>query len=350
MIHFFPITVESEIGTPFDDELVRLGILHRFFGLNMDMRYRTVAGLIFRVYPRLIIASVKASIRSLKSEPRPDVLVVASDIQALIIGSCFRLMGRNCKVVFQTLILTTKSSWVARWLQRAIYQIIFNVIDIAICHSRYEVSTYVGRYPNARCKFIFIPYGTTIARRASLLEVAHRRSSVPAGGRIIVASAGRSGRDYRTLVEAAHGLNCEVHIICDTAGPFKNLQLGEQVKLFSNHYNNSYLEILSKADIVAIPLLDLTISSGQMVLLQSFALQKPTIITETYTTVDYVEACVDALFVPIGNVDALRSAISKLIDDAALRDYLGRNAGQSFERQFTTEAFVQSLLKNVGDS
>ncbi len=92
MIHFFPITVESEAKTPFGDELVRSGTPHRFLGLNLDMKYRTVAGLLLRVYPRLIFACLKAGVRSLKSVPRPDVLVVASDVQALIIGGIFRLI------------------------------------------------------------------------------------------------------------------------------------------------------------------------------------------------------------------------------------------------------------------
>ena len=350
MIHFFPASGKSEANSPFGDELVRLGVEHRFFGYPVNMRYRTRAGLLFRVYPRLFWANARAAIRSfVLSTPRPDVVVVGTDILALIVGTLGSFLRRRPLIVFQSLILTPKKSAFARMIQRAVYTIVLNMADLAICHSRIEVEKYRAAYPNAKCVFCFIPYGTTVTRRLELIAAASEKTSQPRE-KLVIASAGRSGRDYQTLVQATRGLPCEIHIVCDTDMPVRGLAGDDRVKVIKNVYNDDYLRVLAEADIVVIPLASDDVSAGQMVLLQAFALQKPVIISRTSTTIDYLDEGVEGLMVGIGRADEMRAAIEQFFMNAASRSEFGAQAACRFEADFATEVYIRRLVGAINEA
>lgn len=342
LLHFILLNRRSEADTPFGRELRRLGIAHKFVGYPVNMRYRSRLGLALRVYPQILWSSLRAVTRSLVMERvKPAAIFVSTDVQAIAFGLACRLLGLRPKIIFQTLILSPKHGALARAAQRVAYSVILNLIDGAICHSRAEVSDYRKAFPKARCEFHFIPYGTTVTRRSALIDRYRMQASEPNNFKIV--TAGRSGRDYLTLVEAIKNLDCHLDIVCDTGGPVKGIRQSDQVKLWPALYNEQYLELLSSADIVAIPLASDDISAGQMVLLQALAIHKPVIITKTRTTVDYVQDGVDALMVSLGNVAELRAAIVELMKSSDLRARLALNAGNRFTKDFSTEVYVGRL-------
>jgi glycosyltransferase involved in cell wall biosynthesis len=350
MIHFFEVSGKSHTNSPFGNELVRLGIEHRFIGFPVELRYRTRAGLLLRVYPRLLWASAKAAFHSLVlSKQKPDVVVIGTDIMTLVIWTFALLLRQRPLIVFQSLILTPKRSPFAALVQRALYTLVLNMVDLAICHSRVEVSKYKAAFPKAKCAFFFIPYGTTVSRRKDLIAAASERSPrTPAN--LVIASAGRSGRDYRTLVKSTRGLPCDIHIVCDTEEPVYGLGDEHRVTVFRNLYNEDYLRVLAEADIVVVPLSADDVSAGQMVLLQSFALRKPVVMTRTSTTVDYMDDGVEGFMVGIGKTDEMRSAIVRLLDNCKLREEFGAKAERRFQSDFVTEVFVGRLISAINEA
>ena len=350
MIHFFEVSGSSQADSPFGNELVRLGIDHRFIGFPVDLRYRTRAGLLFRVYPRLLWAGAKAAFSSLVlSNPKPDIVVVGTDILALLIRPLSLLLHQKPLIVFQSLILTPKKSAFAALIQRTLYTLVLNMVDLAICHSRIEVERYRAAYPNAKCAFYFIPYGTTVFSRTELIAAASKKATHSPES-VVIASAGRSGRDYQTLVQSTLGLSCEIHIVCDTEEPVRGLESDDRVTVFRNVYHEDYLRVLAEAEIVVIPLSSDDVSAGQMVLLQSFALRKPIVMSRTSTTVDYMDDGVEGFMVGIGRADEMRTAIERLLANVTLRKEFGMRAERRFQSDFVTEVFVGRLVCAINEA
>jgi len=345
MLHFFPRYDKDVSDQPFATELRRLGVPHRFFGASLNLRYATLPGLLLRVYPTLAWFALRSAVRSLLfSRPRPTAAVVGSDVEALVFGAIRLLFGLRTLIVFETLIITPRRSPRMDAIYRRYYALILSLIDLAICHSSGEVARYAREFPASRCRFAFVPYGTTVTGAAGLM------AATAAGGGMdgAIVAAGRSGRDYRTLAAAIAGLPCRLDIICDTAAAVAGIAASPQLRVVTGCFDRDYIAAVARALLVVVPLSVDDVSAGQMVLLQAAALGKARVITRTATTLEYASDGEDALFVAMGDVAAMREAIERLIADPALRARLGANAAARFEREHSTEAYVRGLVAAIG--
>lgn len=343
MLHFFPRYAQDVTDTPFAAELRRLGVPHRFFAEVVSLRYQTVAGLLLRVYPRLTWFAIRSAVRSLVlSQPRPTVAIVGSDIEALVFGLVRAVLRLPTRLVFETLIVTPRASGLKNRVYLRYYGLVLSLVDMAICHSSVEAKQYAALFPRTGCRFVCVPFGTTVTgRERAMAEYA----AGPQGGAIV--TAGRSGRDYRTLALAVDGLPCELRILCDTAAAVVPLDPSDQVTVVRDCFGQSYIDTLASAQIVVVPLAVDDVSAGQMVLLQAAALGKPIVVTRTATTAEYATDDEDALFVALGDVTQMRDAVRRLLEDPGLRRRLGANAALRFEREHSTEAYVHKLVAAV---
>jgi glycosyltransferase involved in cell wall biosynthesis len=340
MLHFFPHYADDVDGHPFAEALRDLGMPHRIFARRIDRTYRTRLGLFAVVYPRLAWFAAQDAVRSLiRSRPRPTAAIIGSVVEALVFGLLRRLLRLDTLIVFQSLIITPRRTLVARALSRGYFALVLRLIDLGICHSRSEREDYRARFPRARCRFAFVPYGTTVHDRATAAAVPEKTG--------VLVSAGRSGRDYRTLAAAIRGLDCRLRIICNVPAALDGVKADGQISILPDCFGWDYILALAEAQIVVVPLAAESVSAGQMVLLQARALGKPTIISRTRTTVDYATDEEDALLVGIGDMHAMRAAIVRLLTDARLRQRIGSNARRGFERENSTEAYIRNLVTAV---
>ncbi|HUB48404.1 MAG TPA: glycosyltransferase family 4 protein [Acetobacteraceae bacterium] len=328
------------MSKPFGRELKRLGVPHRFYSTPVNQSYRTRFGLLCRIYPTLIFWATISSIRSLLfSKPNPAAVVVTSEIEALIFGCVRTLLRRRTLVVLPTLIITPSQSKLANMLYMFYWRMVIAVIDIGICHSRAEISSYNKLFRSSKGKLLYIPFGLTLEARTALLTTPPLGDGLP-----VVVTAGRSGRDYRTLVEAIKGLPCRLKIVCDLDAPLSDIAQSDQIDIVRDCFGSDYLRMLAGASFVVIPLAADNVSSGQMVLLQSFALHRAVIITRTATTVDYATDKETALFVPRADIPALRSAVIRLLEDPDLRMQLGCAGALRFDQEYSAESYARSLV------
>ncbi len=303
--------------------------------------------LLFVCLPNLIRFSLVSGWRSLVvARPAPDAVVLSSDIEALIfVAIRFLSRRQRVRIVFSPFIFTTRGR---KWLdaaRRAYYAFVLGKIDIAIVHSRAEVGRYDCVFPRARARFVFVPFGLNINPRAAVLAEAKAQ---PPHARIVVVSAGKSGRDYGTLFKAVEGLDVETRVVCDFAPAIPPVPPGARVTVLGDCHERAYFDELARSDLVVVPLAVEDISAGQMVLIQSKALGRPTIVTDTPTIRDYVTDGVDALLVPLGEANAMRAAIERLAGDAELRARLGEAAMASYERDYGTRGFMSNLVAAIG--
>lgn len=343
MLHFVHLRPWNIETSPVGEELKRLGIAHRFLIAPVNLRYRSRIELLLRIYPTLLFKMLVVAIQSLiSSQPRPDAVLVSSDVEALVFGAIRTLTRRRTLIVFQTLIITQRKSRIANALYLAYYRFIMAAIDLGICHARAELSTYGVLFPRHAHKLVFVPYGITVDNRDALAATPPLGDGLP-----MIVTAGRSGRDYPILAQAIIGLPCRLKIICDVAASLAGIPFSNQIEIMDHCFDDDYLKTLASAAFVVLPLRVDDISAGQMVLLQAAALGRAVIITRTNTTVDYAIHEQDALLVDIGSISSLRDAIVRLLHDPVLCNQLGAAASDRFNRDHSVEAYVRRVVSIV---
>jgi glycosyltransferase involved in cell wall biosynthesis len=342
MIHFFPAFSKNAARSPLGEELAILGIQHRLLAGEVNLRYRWRLWLVLVGWPKLAWFALKNAFRSMVlSRPTPDAVVVGSHIEAIIFGilRLLRVFGYP-RIILLGFILTRRRSPLANRLRKTYFKLIFSFTDMVICYSTLEVERYRQLFIGCRATFRFIPFGLHINGKTAADSTTNR-------ARHYLLSAGRSGRDYRTLFNAVEGLDIDVHLVCDSDAALTGLAVPSNVSLLRNCYGDQYGEELRGCAFVVIPLASDEISAGQMVLIQAMAFRKPTIVTRTPIVEEYVKDQVESLLVPRNDAPALRAAIVTLHSDRALRAHLGDNASRAFEERYNMKAYVRNLVDAV---
>jgi len=213
----------------------------------------------------------------------------------------------------------------------------FSSVDTIFVSSSDEVDTYSKRLGISRGKIKFLPFHTDIIRP----EIIDRNDG-------FIFSAGKTGRDYRTFIEAIKGTDIQAVIVSDEYH-LRGLYIPENIKVLINIPYDEYVEWLRKCCFVVVPLIKLVKSTGQVVILEAMGYGKPVIATETTGTVDYINNKHNGLLVPVNDPIALRSSIQKLINDKALYRKLAVNGLKTVIKHHTFEAYITAILSNANE-
>src|SRR2546423_1683446 len=154
------------------------------------------------------------------------------------------------------------------------------------------------------------------------------------GGPPYAFAAGRSERDYRTLVDAFSGIAGRLVI---NARPFNLRGVSRPANVEFNDFmpRRDFMAAMVGAQFVIVPLLDTPHAAGIGHLIYAMAAGKAMVATRTVGTVDYVEDGVTGLLVPPGDVGAMRGSIQRLLNDPALASSMGRAARHRYEARYT---------------
>lgn len=161
--------------------------------------------------------------------------------------------------------------------------------------------------------------------------------SVAADDGFVLAVGRDRGRDWPIMLDAARATGFPTKIACrpsDIAG----LSVPDNVEVLGYVDVESYRSLLHRARVSVVATSDVPYPSGQTVALESMAAAKATVVTHTPSLVDYLDEGVNALTVPVGDERALANAITKVFEDAALRDHLGSGARAAVEKTFNARA------------
>jgi glycosyltransferase involved in cell wall biosynthesis len=344
MIHLFPTFSREAEASPLGQEMRESDLPHRFFSGSVRLHYRNRAELILLRYPQLTWFALRAAIASLLlSRPRPQVLLLNSDIEILVFGVLRGLLfRRSTRIILTSFIYTHRPSAWRNALRRLYFRWVLSFTDRAVVHSRLEAERYPSLFGLPANRFTYVPWGTSITLRDKLLRDPSGFRAPGAAPYIL--SAGRSGRDYATLFRAVANLGIDLRVVCDLQSAFRTPPDSASIHVLPHCYGNDYILQLFGAEVVAVPLAVQDISAGQMVVVQAMALGKAIVVTRTPTIEDYVTDGDDALLVPPGDATAMEQAIRRLLEDPSLCERLGRNAMARFERSYTTRQHVRALV------
>jgi glycosyltransferase involved in cell wall biosynthesis len=348
MIHFFPRFSKSAEDAPFGQLLRKMEVPHRIFAAFVPQTYTYRFQLLLIGYPKLAWAALIAAVKSLLGSRKqaPDAVVVSSDVEVLIFALVRRLpFAAKPRIVLIPFIFTMRRSPAVNRARLLYYRFVMRRVSLAICHSRLEIGSYRAVFGRCGTEFVFLPWGGHVPPAA---EVLSKMGPLPAAeGAPRLVSAGRSGRDYPTLVKAVETIPCRLRIICNEKVSLGGVAESNRIEILRDCFGLEYLWQLLRADIVVIPLRVADISAGQMVLIQAMALARPLIVTRTPTVEDYLTDGVNALLVPRGDAAAMAGAIQRLLADPAEAAALSRRAQADYMARFSAEAHFRALVQAV---
>lgn len=202
-----------------------------------------------------------------------------------------------------------------------------------IVHSSRQLSLYRKHYPNLVAKSTFIPFGTDF-------DYFNQVKPAIVGKRII--AFGYRKRDYATLCDAFSQIDnkgYELHIIGDDS----------LASRYANHQSivfhplmpiRQLMQFTADSAIVAIPLPEYLYSYGQMSFLQSMAMRKAMIVTDTTSSHDYLSGTPGVLMPKTGDVQSMKDALSKWIatDLKSLAELGEKNA------EYVQQNFNEALM------
>lgn len=336
-IHFYLPYAKNPDDWPLFSELRKYGLNIRTIsggksGLNFKHRF----WLYIIGWPRLLFFSFKSGYYSLFGSDKPSLIVVGSDLEVLALSLIGLFLKRKPALILLGFIYTPRNSIFYTWIRQAYFNFILRQTKKVICYSKLETEEYCKLFKLKDTCFRFIPYGLNIH---GIDQVFHTEN--------YLFSAGRSQRDYHTLIRACVKLPYELRIVCDSYDILPKDIDYTNIKILRNCYAEEYIDQLRKSRLVVIPLKTDNISAGQMVLLQAMAFGKPIIITRTKTTDEYVHHLQNAYLVEKNSDYELKCAIELILTNDDLYKKLSFNARETFLENYSIEAYARNLAAEL---
>lgn len=261
-------------------------------------------------------------------------VVITADLRTGQLFGLFRKLFslKKPKHIMLELRLDDKRDTIIWKLKNWLQKYCFSSVDLIFVSTTIEIQSYSERLSINQNILKFLPFHTNVVKPA----IVQNKNGY-------IFSAGRTGRDYKTLVEAVDGLDIQVIIVSDSKS-IRGINLPENVTLYENIPYSRYRELLAACRIVVVPLEEHIYASGQVVILEGMALGKPVITTRSVGTVDYIQAGDNGMLTSAYNVNELRTAITSILDNADLELKLGNNAFNTVVQKHTFEIYLNTIL------
>lgn len=179
-------------------------------------------------------------------------------------------------------------------------------------------------------------------------------SAVTAAPRRLISAAGLERRDYPTMMAAVDGV--DVDVVIAAASPWSkwadssadrpppaNVTI-ERLSLFELR------DLYAASQFVVVPLDDVEFQAGITAILEAMAMGKAIVCTRARGQTDTVIDGQTGIYVAPGDVGGMRSAIERLLDDAAEATRLGEAAREWVLANATIERYADALAGVVTDS
>lgn len=216
------------------------------------------------------------------------------------------------------------------------YSVRNGYVDKLIVHSKSEIDYYSMLLGIVKEKFIFCPLGITDD------SAGYQISRLPLLQESYVLGVGNSNRDFTFMEDALAGEEYNVHIFSDNAKEHQN----QNIQVKKGIPVSEYYEQLAGAFCSVIPIDNPNFSSGQLIMLQSYAFEKPVIITLSNVNDEYVG---DGNAIVIHkDKDELLEAIDMLRDEMFYIKQV-KKAKEFFNNKFSMYAMGCRLGKIIGD-
>ena len=166
-----------------------------------------------------------------------------------------------------------------------------------------------------------------------------------------ICSAGLELRDYPTLIDAVRDLDVEVRLAA--ASPWSKRANETEDRSLPAHVSArgySYRELrdlYASSRFVVVALYETDFQAGVTTILEAMAMGKAVIVSRTAGQRDVIQDGVNGIYVPPGDVRALRQAIVGLLASPQRAAELGANARRTIEREMSLDLWVERIATVV---
>jgi glycosyltransferase involved in cell wall biosynthesis len=230
-------------------------------------------------------------------------------------------------------IMREKEKTIFSKVKYMIMKFCFHSVYRIVCSSKKETAYYAEVFGWSAEKVSFVPFHTDPRYFSYINNDAEEN---------YILSAGRSFRDYQTLILAARNISMPVVIVASKSS-INQKNLSKNITIKYDISLDELSKLISKAKIVVLPLQNQKISIGQSVLLQAMSMGKPVIATNTNATVDYIEHNRNGILVSPGNAEELESEIKKLEKDRDLRTRIGKQALRDVREKYLPQNYYDDV-------
>lgn len=280
-----------------------------------------------------LLSQFKDALDLVRLARRHDVVITANVRNALALGLfkrlTFRRKPRHMMVEMRLDDQVPGLAWQAKLrLQRFAYA----TVDRMCVSAHRERTMYSQRLRVPLERTQFVPWHTNVLQPG-------RQDGLEG----YVLSAGRTGRDWKTLAAAVTGTDIPVVVVCDRKAA-QGVSFPPNVTVLMDIPYDRYRELLRRARAVILPLEPHVYSSGQVVILEAMALAKPLIVSKVVGTEDYVQDGKTGLLVEPENPLSLRQALQRLLSDPQLETALTENGLQEVMRRHTLDGYARTII------
>jgi hypothetical protein len=154
---------------------------------------------------------------------------------------------------------------------------------------------------------------------------------------------GRNNRDFETLKAALHGTAISAIFVAARASGV-SLESSDQIRVMYDLSFDACLQIIDHSALNIILLKDATRGAGHITAVSAMMLGKAQLFSNADVLKDYLIADRHGLSAPMGDVNAVRTAISRLLEDAELSKRFGEEAQRYANLYLSNAAFQRRLF------
>lgn len=315
----------------------------KFFTKKINFSYRSNLRLFIVLYPLLIFHFSRLSYQSIMESHRTTV-VLDNDAAVFVYRLIEKFFRKEPTKLIMLGFIYSENKWrKSRFLFSLRHYYFTKCVGLCnniIVYTNAEAKLYSSLFNTNGEKFLPVLYGIGTSRESENYAKQPRKK--------YIISAGRSGRDYRTLLSVASSVPYNFKIICDSFPEGLLSMTPQNVEVLRSSHGLDFIDKLISAELVVLPLVPDNVSVGQMVLLQSLAYRKPVIVTKCNGLSEYIAYAGSVKEVPPESEKEMRELIIQLMSDYELRRDIGERNRMAYEDYFTNEHFskrIASIIK-----
>lgn len=265
-----------------------------------------------------------------------DIIHTMGIRESMFYGLLCLLCGIRSKQIMTEIFLDEPSSAGPGWsLKTALYRRVSRRAIGIITNSRAEITALADRLALPERRFRPVPLNSTVAPL-----------DAPSPGEGFVLAAGRSLRDYATLIQAAPAIRAPI-VIIGGSEDLIGLPLPSGVTLLREIDRKTYLDYVRRCSIMVLPLKAAIRPAGQVVMLEGMAFGKPIVATNQVGTVDYIRDGENGLLIPPGDASALAGAVNEILQHPEKARKLGEAALNSIKTTHTHRVHTELRLDAI---
>jgi len=263
-----------------------------------------------------------------------DVLFTGTEREDIIFA-LFQLIlpGRKIPHVMTCCLWKREENAFIKIFKKFLLKLIAKSVALFVVWSQEEIENYHKEFGIPKDKLKFIPHHSTLKGYNFKIY----------DGNYIFAG-GNSSRDYITLIKAVQNLSIKTIIALTDYSLIKGINIPNNVKVVSLS-REEFRQYMAGSKMVVVPLKkNLLQSAGQQTYLNAMSLRKPVIVSKVPGVEDYISNYETGIIVEPENSQALRKAISFILNGNDEVKQMIDKAYMVATRNYTLDKFVERNL------